>query len=435
MAQPCLFRLLFMIALVESSSAAHFDSRRPTRAEIGDDGKVEVSGVGGHQAQDGGRAKIKFARRQGSASQVKAHREPEKASAEGNASAGGVKSEEAWKCPEFFKEDDAPKLGAVAGAKAVFISYCVQRRRGKTECSTIAADAFKSMGAEEAEFLPDDEFCTVLVDLMKADHDLGEEESKKALLQSGLSEKAFQRRQQRSNDTQLLDDSFIIKFTSRRRRGSSPTPSPSPRPRPTPSPSPTPSPPPSPPASCPSSDQKVSTLEWTHFQLLNQLRAAGFSCPDGTHFPANSVPLKFDCRLYKASQLHSQDMANKNYFAHNSQDGRTPWDRAKAQGYMKPSGENIAAGSGTAQGVLDQWKGSNGHCLNMGKKGNMVFAVGHATGGGYGHYWTQMFGWDSDTCTGCTPAGASPMSVDAKELAAEKEEGNGATIVGETWSP
>merc|ERR1712232_274013 len=138
-----------------------------------------------------------------------------------------------------------------------------------------------------------------------------------------------------------------------------PTPRPSsPQPRP-PTPRP-PSPQPRPPSpSPPPSGPEASNLEWEHFKLVNKLRAAGFTCPDGTSYAPNSEAMKFDCRLWKASQLHSQDMADKNYFSHTSKDGRSPWDRARAQG-ASASGENIAAGSSTAQAVLEQWKKSNG---------------------------------------------------------------------------
>jgi len=139
-----------------------------------------------------------------------------------------------------------------------------------------------------------------------------------------------------------------------------------------------------------SSDSKVAAREWEHFNLLNDLRAAGFTCPYGNSYAANAVPLQFDCRLWRASQLHSVDMATNDYFAHNSLDGTTPWQRAEAQG-ITANGENIAAGSSTASAVLEQWKSSDGHCNNMMKPQMVIGAVGWAAGGSYRHYWTQMF--------------------------------------------
>ncbi|CAE7224243.1 ykwD [Symbiodinium sp. CCMP2592] len=131
---------------------------------------------------------------------------------------------------------------------------------------------------------------------------------------------------------------------------------------------------------------------YEHFGLLNDLRAAGFTCPGGNSYAPNDVPLKFDCRLWAAAQLHSQDMADNGYFSHTSQDGRSPWDRAEAQG-IRANGENIAAGRSGAEAVLEQWKNSDGHCKNMMNPNFRVFAVGYAynSGSRYRHYWTQMF--------------------------------------------
>merc|ERR1719356_2155869 len=108
----------------------------------------------------------------------------------------------------------------------------------------------------------------------------------------------------------------------------------------------------------------ASDVEIEHFNLLNKLRKDGFTCPGGSTYAPNNTPLKFDCRLREASFLHSEDMGVQNYFSHTSKDGRSPWDRARAQGVVA-GGENIAAGRGGAQEVLDQWKNSDGHCRNM----------------------------------------------------------------------
>lgn len=144
--------------------------------------------------------------------------------------------------------------------------------------------------------------------------------------------------------------------------------------------------------------------ELDHFQLLNELRAQGFSCSDGTYFPPNNVPLIWHCPLFEASQWHSQDMADENYFSHTGQTPTTtPWQRAEARG-TSANGENIAAGKEGAAAVLEQWKNSLGHCKNMGKASFKSFAVGYAyINANYRHYWTQMFsnaasGFDSESC-------------------------------------
>jgi uncharacterized protein YkwD len=176
----------------------------------------------------------------------------------------------------------------------------------------------------------------------------------------------------------------------------------------------------------------VSSLEWEYFELQNALRAQGFKCPQGAAFQPNPVPLKFDCRLWKASKLHSEDMAARGYFSHRSLDGRSPWQRAEEQGFFRANGENIAAGRGTAAGVLEQWKRSDGHCRNMMKKDSKVAGVGYGAGGPYRHYWTQMFS-DSDTSdldTTCYPSSVAPVQSGMEADAEDTHE----TILAEPWS-
>merc|ERR1712060_346565 len=152
------------------------------------------------------------------------------------------------------------------------------------------------------------------------------------------------------------------------------------------------------------------------------LRKQGFTCPGGQSFAPNSNDLKFDCRLWKASRLHSADMAEHSYFSHTSLDGRSPWARAEAQG-TRANGENIAAGSGSAEGTLNQFKKSDGHCRNMLNPAFKVVAVGYAPRGRYRHYWTQMFRNSGDVDTSCYPAGSflQVAGASAKEKDTERE--------------
>ncbi len=99
-----------------------------------------------------------------------------------------------------------------------------------------------------------------------------------------------------------------------------------------------------------------------------------------------------DSRIAEASRLHSKDMADHAYFDHTSQDGRSPWDRMRAQGYTNGSGENIAAGQATAAAVIKSWMGSSGHRANILACTSKAMGVGIAHGGPYGIYWTQGFG-------------------------------------------
>ncbi|HST82146.1 MAG TPA: CAP domain-containing protein [Kineosporiaceae bacterium] len=110
---------------------------------------------------------------------------------------------------------------------------------------------------------------------------------------------------------------------------------------------------------------------------------------------AGCEPLALNSKLNKAAQAHSTDMATANFFSHDSQDGRTPFDRIKAAGYsFGAAAENIAAGSTTAAGAMDQWMNSAGHKANILNCTYVDLGVGYAPGENaeYAGYWTQDFG-------------------------------------------
>jgi uncharacterized protein YkwD len=107
---------------------------------------------------------------------------------------------------------------------------------------------------------------------------------------------------------------------------------------------------------------------------------------------AGCASVHTDARLAAAARLHSEDMARRNYFSHTSLDGRTPWDRIRAQGYAYGSAENIAAGYATPAAVMTGWMNSKGHKANILNCSNKALGVGVGRGGSYGIYWTQDFG-------------------------------------------
>jgi uncharacterized protein YkwD len=109
---------------------------------------------------------------------------------------------------------------------------------------------------------------------------------------------------------------------------------------------------------------------------------------------AGCGPLKLNSKLNSAAQAHSTDMATHNYFSHDSRDGSSPFDRIKAAGYsFTAAAENIAAGSTTAAGVMDQWMNSAGHKANILNCTYVDLGVGFANGvnADYPTYWTQDF--------------------------------------------
>mmetsp|Transcript_74597 Transcript_74597/g.215564 ORF Transcript_74597/g.215564 Transcript_74597/m.215564 type:complete len:442 (+) Transcript_74597:74-1399(+) len=147
--------------------------------------------------------------------------------------------------------------------------------------------------------------------------------------------------------------------------------------------------------------------EWENYLAVKALRQQGFRCPGGEYFAANSLALEFDCRLWKAAQLHSQDMGQRNYFSHTSPSGTDPFDRSSAQG-LGTFNENIAAGNKDSPAAMEQWKKSDGHCTNMMKATHNRFGVGYAYAASstYKHYWTQLFAQSSGSVdTSCYQSG------------------------------
>jgi uncharacterized protein YkwD len=141
--------------------------------------------------------------------------------------------------------------------------------------------------------------------------------------------------------------------------------------------------PPAPPtttAPAPSSTGGASATEAEVTRLTNVERAK-----------AGCGALRIDARLTTAARAHSADMVDRDYFSHTSPDGKGPGDRAAAAGYLRWSGENIAAGYPTAAAVVQGWMNSEGH------RANILNCQSKATGVGYDArrtMWTQMFGFE-----------------------------------------
>ena len=73
-----------------------------------------------------------------------------------------------------------------------------------------------------------------------------------------------------------------------------------------------------------------------------------------------------DVQLSKVAAGHARDMYAKNYFSHQSLDGRTMSDRLH-EGNINyhAAGENIARGQQTAERVMQAWMNSPGHRRNI----------------------------------------------------------------------
>lgn len=76
--------------------------------------------------------------------------------------------------------------------------------------------------------------------------------------------------------------------------------------------------------------------------------------------------LNLNDQLSQAALLKGKYMFEKNYWAHNSPDGTTPWVFLKNAGYNYTyAGENLARGFTTSQAVVDAWMASQSHKDNI----------------------------------------------------------------------
>lgn len=77
-------------------------------------------------------------------------------------------------------------------------------------------------------------------------------------------------------------------------------------------------------------------------------------------------PLRINTKLQSAAMSKAKDMFAKDYWAHNSPSGETPWVFIKNAGYDYTfAGENLARGFTSSQDVINAWMASPEHRDNM----------------------------------------------------------------------
>ena len=144
-------------------------------------------------------------------------------------------------------------------------------------------------------------------------------------------------------------------------------------------------------------DDSAWSEDWVAFEdevlsLTNQERLKGGCCGDEGCFDPSS-PLSFNDRLRRSARSHAEDMAEQQYFSHDSKDGRSPFDRMREAGYRGCAmGENIAAGQPTPASVMDDWIHSPGHCANILQPGFKQLGVGYYERTDGQPIWVQNFG-------------------------------------------
>jgi uncharacterized protein YkwD len=138
-------------------------------------------------------------------------------------------------------------------------------------------------------------------------------------------------------------------------------------------------------SSVPTEFQPATNDEKLMLELVNQVRARN-----------GAGELSWCPALIRSSVAHSQDMALRNYFDHDSPEGGTILDRTNIAGYNGGTvGENIAFGQRSVDEVMSGWIDSPGHFENLINSDYEHF--GYATASGIyqssrGLFWTQNFG-------------------------------------------
>lgn len=99
------------------------------------------------------------------------------------------------------------------------------------------------------------------------------------------------------------------------------------------------------------------------------------------------APLTWRDDVATVAQAHSEDMIARGYFAHESPDGYSPFDRLSYAGIAySRAAENIAWGYPSAAAVLEGWLDSPGHRRNI----ENCALTQHGVGLSQTH-WTHLF--------------------------------------------
>lgn len=130
-----------------------------------------------------------------------------------------------------------------------------------------------------------------------------------------------------------------------------------------------------------STNTAVSSYEQKVVELVNVERQK-----------AGLPALKLDTAMSNVARMKSKDMADNNYFAHQSPTYGSAGDMLTKFGIRWSAwGENIASGQRTPEAVVTAWMNSSGHRANIMSTNFSRIGVGYVTNANGTPYWTQMF--------------------------------------------
>ncbi len=102
--------------------------------------------------------------------------------------------------------------------------------------------------------------------------------------------------------------------------------------------------------------------------------------------------LEVSPKLQAAAQKHAEEMAERREMTHEGEDGSTPAERIKGEGYRyRRCGENIAYGRFSPKGVMDGWLDSPPHKKNILGSFSQI-GIGYAKAKNGASYWCVTFG-------------------------------------------
>jgi uncharacterized YkwD family protein len=128
-------------------------------------------------------------------------------------------------------------------------------------------------------------------------------------------------------------------------------------------------------------NERLTRFEQQVLRLTNQERQkAGLSPCAGTN-----------SNLNRSARAKSEDMADMNYFSHDSPNYGDPFTMMRNFGVQyRSAGENIAMGQRTPEQVVKAWMDSPGHRANIMNGSYNYLGVGYVLKNGNA-YWTQQF--------------------------------------------
>lgn len=127
-------------------------------------------------------------------------------------------------------------------------------------------------------------------------------------------------------------------------------------------------------------------------RALNALRAAAHGC--GAMLMPAAAPLHWNAELAESARQYAEELAERDTISHEGRVLKTLGRRVRAAGYpMLRAGENLAAGDGDLDEVLDRWMSSSEHCGNLMEPTFQDVGLACARSSGrFGYYWVLHLG-------------------------------------------